>query len=427
MVNAPAWVTEALYQDGYTIDTKLFVYSNTADPNNQYRYPRVYTFDNSTIVADSYSMTEVCNGNSEIELGVLNTKTLSLTCRYPGRSFKYMFVKVKQTITNPNDSSEKYSVYPIVGYISTEQVDNNEFTVQYNIVDMVTYAINQDVKPSLVNPLIAIDNVLQIWINVISDQHMYCNSESAPGKYWRMDATVYPNLGRSININNVLSAVGATWKLSDFLKHFGEAIGCNYRMSKRTTSERFPDDYIYPAAESFIECVPPKFVFPGTSTPNLLYPSSTTYPHASTYGGFDAFPVAVSVIDIPWYINSRAAVEHFVGYPLFRVYRGDTLLWSKGNYYSGQSYDVTDNPIVNNLPDVTKMEDVAVKLLYANSCTGSLEFVVPINTEAGDLIRYTLKDGTKITLPINSVSTRGTHTLIASTTCTLESTKGGRL
>ena len=79
MVNAPAWVTEALYQDGYTIDTKLFVYSDTADPNNQYRYPRVYTFDNSTIVADSYSMTEVCNGNSEVELGVLNTKTLSLT------------------------------------------------------------------------------------------------------------------------------------------------------------------------------------------------------------------------------------------------------------------------------------------------------------------------------------------------------------
>ena len=427
MVNAPDWVTEELYKNGYTTETEIFVYSDTADPNNQYRYPRIHTFNNSTIVSDSWSMQEVCNGGDTVELGVLNTKTLSVSCRYPGYSFKYMFVKVKQTITNPNDSSEKYSVYPMVGYISTEQVDKNEFTVQYNIVDMVTYAMNQDVKPSLVNPLIAIDNVLQIWFNVISDQHMYCNSESAPGKYWRMDAMVYPNLGRSININNVLSAVGATWKLSDFLKHFGEAIGCNYRMSKRTVSERFPDDYIYPAAESFIECVPPKFVFPGTSAPNLLYPSSTTYPHASTYGGFDAFPVAASVIDIPWYINSRATVEHFVGYPLFRVYRGDTLLWSKGNYYAGQSYDVTDNPIVNNLPDVTRMEDVAAKLLYANSCTGNLEFVVPINTEAGDLIRYTLKDGTEITLPINSVSTSGTHTLIASTTCTLESTKGGRL
>lgn len=427
MVNAPAWVTEALYKDGYTIDTKLFVYSDTADPNNQYRYPLIYTFNNSTIVADSWSMQEVCNGGDTVELGVLNTKTLSVSCRYPGYSFKYMFVKVKQTITNPNDSNEKYSVYPIVGYISTEQVDNNEFTVQYNIVDMVTYAINQDVKPSLVNPLIAIDNVLQIWFNVMSDQHIYCNSESAPGKYWRLDEMIYPNVGRNINIDNVLSEVGATWKLSDFLKHFGEAIGCNYRMSKRTTSERFPDDYIYPAAESFIECVPPKFVFPGASAPNLLYPSSTTYPHASTYVGFDAFPVAASVIDIPWYINSRATTEHFVGYPLFRVYRGDTLLWAEGNYYSGQSYDVTDNPIVNNLPDITKMEGVAVKLLYANSCTGNLEFVVPINTEAGDLIRYTLKDGTKITLPINNVSTRGTHTLIASTTCTLESTKGGRL
>ena len=62
--------------------------------------------------------------------------------------------------------------------------------------------------------------------------------------------------------------------------------------------------------------------------------------------GFDAFPQAVSVIDIPWYINSRATVEHFVGYPLFRVYKGDTLLWSEGNYYAGQSYDVKDNPIV---------------------------------------------------------------------------------
>lgn len=427
MVNAPAWVTEALYQDGYTIDTKLFVYSDTADPENKYRYPRVYTFDNSSIVADSYSMTEVCNGNSEVELGVLNTKTLNLTCRYPGRSFKYMFVKVKQTLTNPNDDTETYSVYPITGYISTEQIDNNEFTVQYTIVDMVTYAINQDVKPSLVNPVIAVNNVLQIWLNVMSDQHMYCNSSSAPGKYWRMDAQVYPNLGRSININNILSAVGATWKLSDFLKHFGETIGCNYRMSKRTVSESYPDEYIYPAAESFIECVPPKFVFPGTSAPNLLYPSSTTYPHASTYGGFDAFPKAVSVIDIPWYINSRATVEHFVGYPLFRVYKGNTLLWSEGNYYAGQSYDVKDNPIVNNLPDITKMEGVAIKLLYADSCTGNLEFVIPINAEAGDLIKYKLKGDTEIVLPINSISTKGTHTLIASTTCTLESTKGGRL
>ena len=86
MVNAPAWVTEALYQDGYTIDTTLFVYSDTADPNNQYRYPRVYTFDNSTIVADSYSMTEVCNGNSEVELGVLNTKTSSSTSQVPSLS-----------------------------------------------------------------------------------------------------------------------------------------------------------------------------------------------------------------------------------------------------------------------------------------------------------------------------------------------------
>jgi hypothetical protein len=427
VVNAPAWVTEELYKNGYPVETEIFVYSDTADPNNQYRYPRIYTFNNSTIVSDSWSMQEACNSGDTVELGVLNTKTLSVSCRYPDSSFKYMFVKVKQTITNPNDSSEKYSVYPIVGYISTEQVDKNEFTVQYTIVDMVTYAINQDVKPSLVNPVIAVDNVLQIWFNVMSDQHMYCNSESAPGKYWRLDEPVYPNLGINININNVLSAVGATWKLSDFLKHFGETIGCNYRMSKRTTSDRFPDAYIYPAAESYIECVPPKFVFPGTSAPNLLYPSNTTYPHASTYNGFDAFPQAVSVIDIPWYINSRAAVEHFVGYPLFRVYKGDTLLWSEGNYYAGQSYDVTDNPIVNNLPDITKMEGVAVKLLYANSCTGNLEFVVPLNVEAGDLIRYKLKDGIEITLPINSVSTSGTHTLIASTSCTLESTKGGRI
>lgn len=427
MVNAPAWVTEELYKNGYPVETEIFVYSDTADPNNQYRYPRVYTFDNSTIVSDSWSMQEACNSGDTVELGVLNTKTLSVSCRYPGSSFKYMFVKVKQTITNPSDSSEKYSVYPITGYISTEQIDNNEFTVQYTIVDMVTYAINQDAKPSLVNPVISVDNVLQIWLNVMSDQHMYCNSSSAPGKYWRMDAQVYPNLGRSVNINNILSAVGATWKLSDFLKHFGETIGCNYRMSKRTVSEYYPDEYIYPAAESFIECVPPKFVFPGTSAPNLLYPGSTTYPHASTYDGFDAFPTAVSIIDIPWYINSRATVEHFVGYPLFRVYKGDTLIWSEGDYYAGQSYDVKDNPIVNNLPDITKMEGVAVKLLYANSCTGNLEFVVPLNVEAGDLVRYKLKDGTEITLPINSVSTSGTHTLIASTSCTLESTKGGRI
>lgn len=427
MVNAPAWVTEELYKNGYPVETEIFVYSDTADPNNQYRYPRTYTFNNSTIVSDSWSMQEACNSGDTVELGVLNTKTLSVSCRYPGSSFKYMFVKVKQTITNPNDSSETYSVYPITGYISTEQIDNNEFTVQYTIVDMVTYAINQDAKPSLVNPVISIDNVLQIWLNVMSDQNMYCNSSSAPGKYWRMDAQVYPNLGRSVNINNILSAVGATWKLSDFLKHFGETIGCNYRMSKRTVSEYYPDEYIYPAAESFIECVPPKFVFPGTSAPNLLYPSSTTYPHASTYGGFDAFPQAVSVIDIPWYINSRATVEHFVGYPLFRVYKGDTLLWSEGNYYAGQSYDVKDNPIVNNLPDITKMEGVAIKLLYADSCTGNLEFVIPINAEAGDLIRYKLKGDTEVVLPINSISTKGTHTLIASTTCTLESTKGGRL
>lgn len=427
MVNAPAWVTEELYKNGYPVETEIFVYSDTADPNNQYRYPRTYTFNNSTIVSDSWSMQEACNSGDTVELGVLNTKTLSVSCRYPGSSFKYMFVKVKQTITNPNDSSEKYSVYPITGYISTEQIDNNEFTVQYTIVDMVTYAINQDAKPSLVNPVVSVDNVLQIWLNVMSDQHMYCNSSSAPGKYWRMDAQVYPNLGRSVNINNILSAVGATWKLSDFLKHFGETIGCNYRMSKRTVSEYYPDEYIYPAAESFIECVLPKFVFPGTSAPNLLYPSSTTYPHTSTYEGFDAFPKAASVIDIPWYINSRATVEHFVGYPLFRVYKGDTLLWSEGNYYAGQSYDVKDNPIVDNLPDVTKMEGVAIKLLYANSCTGTLEFVIPINAEAGDLIRYKLKGDTEIVLPINSISTKGTHTLIASTTCTLESTKGGKL
>ena len=427
MVNAPAWVTEELYKNGYPVETEIFVYSDTADPNNQYRYPRTYTFNNSTIVSDSWSMQEACNSGDTVELGVLNTKTLSVSCRYPGSSFKYMFVKVKQTITNPNDSSETYSVYPITGYISTEQIDNNEFTVQYTIVDMVTYAINQDAKPSLVNPVISVDNVLQIGLNVMSDQHMYCNASPAPGKYWRMDAQVYPNLGRSISINNVLSAVGATWKLSDFLKHFGETIGCNYRMSKRTVSEYYPDEYIYPAAESFIECVPPKFVFPGTSAPNLLYPSSATYPHASTYGGFDAFPQAVSVIDIPWYINSRATVEHFVGYPLFRVYKGDTLLWSEGNYYAGQSYDVKDNPIVNNLPDITKMEGVAIKLLYADSCTGNLEFVIPINAEAGDLIRYKLKGDTEVVLPINSISTKGTHTLIASTTSTLESTKGGRL
>lgn len=427
MVNAPAWVTEELYKNGYPVETEIFVYSDTADPNNQYRYPRTYTFNNSTIVSDSWSMQEACNSGDTVELGVLNTKTLSVSCRYPGSSFKYMFVKVKQTITNPNDSGEKYSVYPITGYISTEQIDNNEFTVQYTIVDMVTYAINQDAKPSLVNPVVSVDNVLQIWLNVMSDQHMYCNSSSAPGKYWRMDAQVYPNLGRSVDINNILSAVGATWKLSDFLKHFGETIGCNYRMSKRTVSEYYPDEYIYPAAESFIECVPPKFVFPGTSAPNLLYPSSTTYPHTSTYEGFDAFPKAASVIDIPWYINSRATVEHFVGYPLFRVYKGDTLLWSEGNYYAGQSYDVKDNPIVDNLPDVTKMEGVAIKLLYANSCTGTLEFVIPINAEAGDLIRYKLKGDTEIVLPINSISTKGTHTLIASTTCTLESTKGGKL
>lgn len=427
MVNAPAWVTEALYQNGYTVDTELFVYSDTADPNNQYRYPRVYTFDNSTIVADSYSITEVCNGNSEVELGVLNTKTLNLTCRYPGRSFKYMFVKVKQTLTNPNDDTETYSVYPIVGYISAEKIDNNEFTVQYTIVDMVTYAINQDVKPALVNPLVAVDNVLQIWLNVISEHRMYCNSSSAPGKYWSLNEIIYPNLGRNVNIDNILSDVGATWKLSDFLKHFGETIGCNYRMSKRTISDIFPDEFIYPSAESFIECVPPKFVFPGAAEPNLLYPSNTTYPHASTYEGFDAFPKAASVIDIPWYINSKATVEHFVGYPLFRVYKGDTLLWSKGNDYVGQSYDIKDNPIVNNLPDITKMEEVATKVLYANSCTGNLEFVIPINAEAGDLIRYKLKDDIEIVLPINSISTKGTHTLIASTTCTLESTKGGRL
>ena len=427
MVNAPAWVTEELYKNGYPVETEIFVYSDTADPNNQYRYPRTYTFNNSTIVSDSWSMQEACNSGDTVELGVLNTKTLSVSCRYPGSSFKHMFVKVKQTITNPNDSSEKYSVYPITGYISTEQIDNNEFTVQYTIVDMVTYAINQDAKPSLVNPVVSVDNVLQIWLNVMSDQHMYCNTSSAPGKYWRMDAQVYPILGRSVNINNILSAVGATWKLSDFLKHFGETIGCNYRMSKRTVSEYYPDEYIYPAAESFIECVPPKFVFPGTSVPNLLYPSSTTYPHTSTYEGFDAFPTAASVIDIPWYINSRATVEHFVGYPLFRVYKGDTLLWSEGNYYAGQSYDVKDNPIVDNLPDVTKMEGVAIKLLYANSCTGTLEFVIPINAEAGDLIRYKLKGDTEIVLPINSISTKGTHTLIASTTCTLESTKGGKL
>lgn len=427
MVNAPAWVTEELYKNGYPVETEIFVYSDTADPNNQYRYPRTYTFNNSTIVSDSWSMQEACNSGDTVELGVLNTKTLSVSCRYPGSSFKYMFVKVKQTITNPNDSSEKYSVYPITGYISAEQIDNNEFTVQYTIVDMVTYAINQDAKPSLVNPVVSVDNVLQIWLNVMSDQHMYCNSSSVPGKFWRMDAQIYPNLGRSVNINNILSAVGATWKLSDFLKHFGETIGCNYRMSKRTVSEYYPDEYIYPAAESFIECVPPKFVFPGISAPNLLYPSSTTYPHTSTYEGFDAFPTAASVIDIPWYINSRATVEHFVGYPLFRVYKGDTLLWSEGNYYAGQSYDVKDNPIVDNLPDVTKMEGVAIKLLYANSCTGTLEFVIPINAEAGDLIRYKLKGDTEIVLPINSISTKGTHTLIASTTCTLESTKGGKL
>lgn len=426
MVNAPAWVTEALYQDGYTIDTKLFVYSDTADPNNQYRYPRVYTFDNSTIVSDSYSMTEVCNGNSEVELGVLNTKTLNLTCRYPGRSFKYMFVKVKQTLTNPNDDTETYSVYPITGYISAEQIDNNEFTVQYTIVDMVTYAINQDVKPSLANINLAIP-VLQMWHSVISQEHMYCNSSSAPGKYWRMSTDTFPNLGQSINIPNLLTSVGATWKLSDFLKHFGETVGCNYRMSKRTTSTYYPDEFIYPEAESFIECVKPIFKFPGAATPNLLYPSSTTYPHASTYTQWDAFPQAAPIIDIPWYINSRATVEHFVGYPLFRVYKGDTLLWSEGDYYAGQSYDVKDNPIVNNLPDITKMEGVAVRLLYANSCTGTLEFVIPINAEAGDLIRYKLKGDTEVVLPINSISTKGTHTLIASTTCTLESTKGGRL
>ncbi len=427
MVNAPEWVTSELYNNGYPIDTEVFVYSDTADPNNQYRYPRVYTFDNSTIVSDSWSMQEACNSSDTVELGVLNTKTLSITCRYPGYSFKYMFVKVKQTITNPNDSTETYSVYPMAGYISTEQVDENEFTVQYNIVDMITYAINQDVRPSLINPVIAVDNVLQIWFNVMSDTHIYCNSSSAPGKYWRMDTQVYPNLGRSININNVLSAAGSTWKLSDFLKHFGETIGCNYRMSKRAVSVHYPDEYIYPAAESFIECVPPKFVFPGPSTYNLLYPSSTTYPHASTYDSFDGFPVAASMVDIPWYINSKAAVEHFVGYSLFRVYKGDTLVWSEGDYYSGQSYDVKDNPIVSNLPDITKMESVAVKLLYANSCTGTLKFVVPINVEAGDLIRYKLKDGTEIVLPITSVSTSGTHTLVASTSCTLESTKGGRI
>lgn len=426
MVNAPAWVTEALYQDGYTIDTKLFVYSDTADPNNQYRYPRVYTFDNSTIVSDSYSMTEVCNGNSEVELGVLNTKTLNLTCRYPGRSFKYMFVKVKQTLTNPNDDTETYSVYPITGYISAEQIDNNEFTVQYTIVDMVTYAINQDVKPSLANINFAIP-VLQMWHSVISQEHMYCNSSSAPGKYWRMSTDTFPNLGQSINIPNLLTSVGATWKLSDFLKHFGETIGCNYRMSKRTTSAYYPDEFIYPEAESFIECVKPIFKFPGAATPNLLYPSSTTYPHASPSLQWDAFPQAAPIIDIPWYINSRATVEHFVGYPLFRVYKGDTLLWSEGDYYAGQAYDVKDNPIVNNLPDITKMEGVAVRLLYANSCTGTLEFVIPINAEAGDLIRYKLKGDTEVVLPINSISTKGTHTLIASTTCTLESTKGGRL
>lgn len=426
MVNAPAWVTEALYQDGYTIDTKLFVYSDTADPNNQYRYPRVYTFNNESIVSDSYSMTEVCNGNSDVELGVLNTKTLNLTCRYPGRSFKYMFVKVKQTLTNPNDSTETYSVYPITGYISTEQIDNNEFTVQYTIVDMVTYAINQDVKPSLANINLAIP-ILQMWQSVISTEHMYCNSSSAPGKYWRMSTDTFPNVGQNINIPNLLTSVGATWKLSDFLKHFGETIGCNYRMSKRTTSAYYPDEFIYPEAESFIECVKPIFKFPGAATPNLLYPSSTTYPHASSYTQWDAFPQAAPIIDIPWYINSRATVEHFVGYPLFRVYKGDTLLWSEGNYYAGQSYDVKDNPIVNNLPDVTKMEGVAVRLLYANSCTGNLEFVIPINAEAGDLIRYKLKGDTEIVLPINSISTKGTHTLIASATCTLESTKGGRL
>ncbi len=426
MVNAPEWVTSELYNNGYPIDTEVFVYSDTADPNNQYRYPRVYTFNNSTIVSDSWSMQEACNSGDTVELGVLNTKTLSITCRYPGYSFKYMFVKVKQTLTNPNDSTETYSVYPITGYISAEQIDNNEFTVQYTIVDMVTYAINQDVKPSLASMNYSIP-VLQMWHSVISQEHMYCNTSSAPGKAWRMNTSTFPNVGQNINIPNLLASVGAAWKLSDFLKHFGETVGCNYRMSKRTISDYYPDEYIYPEAESFIECVKPIFKFPGAATPNLLYPSSTTYPHASTYLSWDAFPQAAPVIDIPWYINSRATVEHFVGYPLVRVYKGDALLWSEGDYYAGQSYDVKDNPIVNNLPDVTKMEGVAVRLLYANSCTGTLKFVVPINVEAGDLIRYKLKGDTEIILPINSISTKGTHTLIASTTCTLESTKGGRL
>lgn len=422
MVNAPTWVTEALYQNGYTIDTELFIYSDTADPNNQSRYPRVYAFDNSTIVSDSYSMTEVCNGNSEVELGVVNTKTLNLDCRYPGRSFKYMFAKVKQTITNPNDDTETYSVYPITGYISAEKIDNNEFTVQYTIVDMITYAINQDVKPSLVNPIITPASVYDMWLNVLSVERMYANPLVAPGK---LPSIAFPNL--NININNVLADVGATWKFSDFLKHVGETIGCNYRISKRTTREAYPDEYIYPALESFIECVPLKFVFPGTSESYLLYPSNTTYPHSSAAAGFENFPRAASVIDIPWHINSRATVERFVGYPLFRVYKGDTLLWSEGNDYSGQSYDVKDNPIVNNLSDIAKIEDVATKVLHVNSCTGNLEFVIPINAEAGDLVRYELRDGTEIVLPINSISTKGTHTLIASATCTLESTKGGRL
>lgn len=427
MVNAPAWVTEALYQDGYPVETEIFVYSDTADPNNPYRYPRIYTFNNSTIVSDSWSMQEACNSGDTVELGVLNTKTLSISCRYPGSSFKYMFAKVKQTITNPNNSSETYSVYPMVGYISVEQIDNNEFTVQYTIVDMITYAVNQDIKPNLLDPLSEITSVQDLWYNVLSWDHTYANIETAPGKAWYGFPQMFPNASLDISVDNILAEVGSTWKLSDFLKHFGETIGCNYRISKRASSERFPDNYINPEAESFIEIVPPKYTFPGTSVYGLVYPSSTTYPYASTFTGYYAFPNAASVIDIPWYIHSRATVEHFVGYPLFRVYKGDALLWSEGNNASGQAYDIKDNPIVNNLFDVTKMKDVATKLLNANSCTGNLEFIIPINAEAGDLIRYKLKGDTEIVLPINSISTKGTHTLIASTTCTLESTKGGRL
>lgn len=429
MVNAPEWVMRALYADGYVINTEVFIYSNTPDPANKNRYPRVYSFDNSTIQSDSWSMQEALNSESTIQLGTLYTKTLSISCLYPGQSYKSQFVKVKQTISNPEEETQTYSIYPITGYISEEAIDKNDFIVSYTIVDLLTYAVNQDMKPSVLNPPLTLNSPVNLWLTLMSDEHIYSNVSSAPGKYWSFLDDQFPNAFVSIDSAKLLSGIPAIWKLSEFLKSFGETVGCNFRISKRTSDNNFPDEYINPRAESFIECVKPFFKFPGTS--NLLYPSKTTYPYDAQTSVEMAFPKAVPMFDIPWYIESKASVEHFVGYSLFRIFEGDQIMFSAGTSYQGQAYDIKDNPIINAISstDYTKAaSNINDTLTWtSHSCAGTLEFLIPINAEAGDLVRYTLKNGTEITLPITSISTKGTHTHIASATCTLESPKGGRL